>query len=134
MRPSIPIYTPIYPHLYAHQSPFIHPSIPIYTPINPHLYTHQSPSIRPSIPIYTPINPHLYAHQSPFIRPSIPIYCSFWEKITYLRHDVLRGCLKSYGWCIKYFLPLPNPPLVKGEGTGFLLSQITFYLMPLFIS
>ena len=35
----------------------------------------------------------------------------------------LRGCLKSYGWFIKYFLPHPNPPIVKGR-------ELDFYCFP----
>jgi hypothetical protein len=35
----------------------------------------------------------------------------------------LRGCLKSYGCCIKYFLPHPNPPLGKGR-------ELDFYCFP----
>jgi hypothetical protein len=34
----------------------------------------------------------------------------------------LRGCFKSPLLGIKYFLPHPNPPLIKGREPDFLVS------------
>jgi hypothetical protein len=37
----------------------------------------------------------------------------------------IRGCLKSPLVGIKYFLPHPNPPLIKGREPDFLVSPLS---------